>query len=196
MNNPYASPSSVISALATDDGEYQPRLFSFSGRIGRLRYLAYSIGIPMLILFPVAFIAGMLSAALGQSQEQSARLIGIGIIAAYIPVIIFYGATIKRRLNDMNQSGWIGLLMLIPLINIVFWLYLVFKAGTDGSNDYGQPATKNSTGVILTSLTLPLIALIGILAAISIPAYQDYVKRAKAAQAQQVVPQETWQQSQ
>lgn len=43
------------------------------------------------------------------------------------------------RCHDLNKSGWLLLLMFIPIVNIVFFLYLIFKKGTDGYNDYGAP---------------------------------------------------------
>jgi len=47
MENPYRGPQSEVGEPVE---RYQPvRIFSVSGRIGRLRYIAYSIGISMLI---------------------------------------------------------------------------------------------------------------------------------------------------
>jgi hypothetical protein len=41
MSNPYAAPDAVLSDVAEDE-TYEPQIFSVNGRIGRLRYLAYS----------------------------------------------------------------------------------------------------------------------------------------------------------
>ena len=60
----------------------------------------------------------------------------------------------------------------------MFW----FIPGTSGSNRFGAPPPPNSTGVILLALILPIIFVIGIVAAIAIPAYQDYATRARASQ--------------
>lgn len=43
-----------------------------------------------------------------------------------------------RRLHDLDLSGWWMLLMLVPLVNIFFALYMLFFKGTDGPNQYGD----------------------------------------------------------
>ncbi|HCY64883.1 MAG TPA: hypothetical protein DHV59_19100 [Oxalobacteraceae bacterium] len=79
--------------------------------------------------------------------------------------------------------------MLVPLVNLILALYMIFGAGTPAENRFGPRPAKNSRAVVICGLLLPaLIAVIGILAAIAIPAYQDYVVRAKAAQMQQARP--------
>ena len=40
--NPYSAPDAALDT--GQDDLYQPKIFSFSGRIGRMRYLAYGIG--------------------------------------------------------------------------------------------------------------------------------------------------------
>ena len=50
----------------------------------------------------------------------------------------------KRRLNDLDKSGWWQLLYLVPIVNILFALYLLFWPGTKGSNNYGLQPAKNS----------------------------------------------------
>jgi Tfp pilus assembly protein PilE len=53
--------------------------------------------------------------------------------------------------------------------------------GVQGPNRFGNPPPPNTLGAILLALVLPLIAIIGIIAAIAIPAYMDYVERAREA---------------
>ena len=45
-----------------------------------------------------------------------------------------------RRLHDFNTSGWCVLICLAPL-GLLLIIYLMFKKGTDGVNDYGEPPT-------------------------------------------------------
>lgn len=42
-----------------------------------------------------------------------------------------------RRLHDLNGSGFWVILVFVPLVNIVFFLWLLIKKGTEGDNDYG-----------------------------------------------------------
>ena len=53
-------------------------------------------------------------------------------------------------------------------------------------NKYGLPPAPNSVLVVIGSLAMPLVAVLGIVAAIAIPAYQDYVQRAEAAETMQI----------
>ena len=87
---------------------------------------------------------------------------------------------VRRRLHDTNASSWWGLLFLVPLINFIMALYILFKAGTRGANDYGPAPSKNHPAMWLTLLPVA-IAVVGILAAVGLRAYQQYVERANAA---------------
>ena len=77
-----------------------------------------------------------------------------------------------------NRSGWWFLLFLVPLINLVMTIYVIFFSGTQGPNNFGPAPVANTLGVKILALTLPVIMVVGILAAIAIPAYQDYIMRA------------------
>ena len=68
-------------------------------------------------------------------------------------------------------------------------LLMIFKPGTQGPNQHGAQTPPNGTGVMIAGLALPILGFIGgILAAISIPAYQQYAERAKATQMQSTTP--------
>lgn len=176
--NPYESPKSNTSIPSTDT--YEPKLLSLNGRIGRLRYLAYGmiatlaaliiIGIAAAVLMPMVF---------GNSAEMSGNGPVILILLLYIPLIVISVILMKRRLNDLDRSGWWQLLAYIPLVGILFACYILFWPGTKGGNNYGPQPSKNSSIIIIGALIFPVI--IGILAAIAIPTYQDYVERAQQA---------------
>ena len=184
--NPYSTPQSPFDA---DEETYEPHVLSFDGRIGRLRYLAYSI--PWGLLTWVAFlvlgiVAAIVVPAFASGSEAAAGI--IGIVAALVMVVIAYIPVFglaKRRLNDMNQSGWLSLILIIPFVNFIFLLVLLFAPGTQGTNRYGPQPCENSGLVIVGALFFPLsfVAVIGILAAIALPAYQDYTVRAQITDA-------------
>lgn len=44
---------------------------------------------------------------------------------------------IIQRCHDLNKSGWFYLVLVIPVIGIIFALYLLFAKGTEGPNQYG-----------------------------------------------------------
>jgi|SRR5262252_1628341 uncharacterized membrane protein YhaH (DUF805 family) len=170
--NPYQAPRATV---ADTSEQYQPvKLFSASGRIGRARYIAYTVG----LWFVVQFAIGIAAAAFAVK--------GIGIVTGLlltiawgVLIVISFMLTIQRC-HDFNGSGWLALLVLIPLVNLMFW----FVPGTDGENRYGAPPPPNNTLVIVGALVVPIVAVVGILAAVAIPAYQSYAKRAQATQQQ------------
>ena len=97
--------------------------FSSKGRINRLAYFQYNVAligfmifgiIPLLIfIFPVGLLVLLL-------LVHSFACLGI------------------KRLHDMNMSGWYMLLELIPTVNFILSFILLFKKGTEGTNDYGK----------------------------------------------------------
>lgn len=145
--------------------------FSPSGRINRLRYWAHS----MLMIIPFYIVVGI-SAYLATSI--SPLFWGIAAIA-YIGLIAFSFILIIQRLHDLNKSGWLSLLAIVPLANIYLMILLIFFAGTPGRNDYGLPTPPNKTWHWIFALVMPVIATIGILAAVALPAYQQYTLRAQ-----------------
>lgn len=174
--NPYTTPDA---SLAVDTAEtYQPRVFSFSGRIGRLRYLAYLTGVYLVVaavIIPIMIFAGLGARASGLQDISIAT--GAFIIIGYIAILVLVFTFGKRRMNDLNRSGWWMFLFLVPLANFLLMLYMLLGSGTDGTNDYGAAPDKNSLGVKILGLVFPIIILVGIVAAVALPAYQDYVGR-------------------
>jgi uncharacterized membrane protein YhaH (DUF805 family) len=165
VSNPYSAPKVNTQAPLPTDGEPQEvKLFSIAGRIGRVRYIGYSIGLSVLIMA----LGGILAAATSMFV----------IVLAYIALIVMQVMLTIQRCHDFNTSGWLSLLMLIPLVNFIFW----FVPGTDGANNYGNKTPPNTTMSILLACILPLIFVLGIVAAVALPAYSDYTKRARAAQ--------------
>ena len=165
-SNPFAAPQAAV-ADRDDfaDTKFALNFFSPSGRIGRVRYLAYSIGLGLLIGC-IALLLGMFTTPI------------IGFVAYAAVIYVNIMLTIKRS-HDFNVSGWLTLLIFVPLANLIF----LFVPGTDGPNRFGRKTAPNgSTGVVLVVVLFVGIAVAGILAAIAIPAYQGYVQRANAAQ--------------
>jgi uncharacterized membrane protein YhaH (DUF805 family) len=180
-NDPYTSPASDLS-LENELIQYcETKVFSFSGRIGRLRYLAYL----MAFVFPFSFIFGLFSAAITGLNESSevGILSPILLIITNVGILVFSIILAVRRLHDIGWSGYLSILYIIPIANLILGLLLVFMPGNAESNEYGAPPPPNTLGVKVMAFLLPAVAIIGILAAIAIPAYQDYVE--KAAQTQQ-----------
>ena len=179
MTNPYNAPGATLSNPASTDETYTPSMFSVHGRIGRVRYWAYSFFSVFLFGIVVAIAVGVLTRASSGGQVGSIGKIIIGLLY-YIPMIFVTIVMAKRRLNDLDHSGWLAIIMLVPIVNFFFALYLLFASGSAGTNQYGPMPSKNTWVHVIAGFMIPIIAVIGILAAIALPAYQQYVQRAKA----------------
>lgn len=169
-NNPYQTPEGQ---LTTDDqGFGEIKFFSPSTRIGRMRYLSHGF---LFTLVSYLVLAIGVALALGVSA-----IFWVIVAVAYIAIIVFSVILMIQRLHDLNKSGWMCLILFIPLVNFFFLLYVIFAPGTKGANNYGLQPPPNKTwnwvlGIMMT--VVPLV--IGILAAVALPAYQDYVERAQ-----------------
>ncbi|PCH61274.1 MAG: hypothetical protein COC05_01675 [Gammaproteobacteria bacterium] len=184
MENVYQSPASEV--VGSEAAEYQPKVFAINGRIGRLRYIAYNMlfGIVSYVLLTVVVMiaAPMFVDVNSQAQSMSQVMKFAGLVSLpMIPYFIIFFILAKRRLNDLNNNGWLSLLSFIPFVGIFLLIYLLFWSGSKEKNNYGPKPAKNSILVILGGILAPilLIGFVGVIAAIAIPAYQDYVERVK-----------------
>lgn len=180
--NPYATPASDVRNAGQE--EYGTvKFFSVSGRLGRLRYIAYTMALILIAWLGGSLLGGILvavTAGAGEGAAMGATIIGVVII--YATMIIGSFMLAIQRVHDFDTSGWITLLFLVPLVNMIFGLILWFIPGTNGENRYGKKTPPNTTGVTVMALLVPIfIVVVGILAAIAIPQYNEYAKRAQEA---------------
>ncbi|MDS4032252.1 MAG: DUF805 domain-containing protein [Candidatus Contendobacter sp.] len=177
-SSPYQPPRGAITPTTpTQYGEIHP--FSHRGRLGRVRYIGYSVGLGLLINL-LAAGWGALAALSGDQGKMGPFAVGGLILLAALAVALSVLLTIQR-LHDFDASGWWSAFALVPLANLVLYLTLLIMPGTQGANRFGDPPPPNTTGVILLALVVPLVFVIGILAAIAIPAYQNHAETARAA---------------
>ena len=173
--SPYTSPQSSVAEEVTEFSEL--KVFTTNGRIGRRRCRAWSL-YPMLIM-----LAGMILAALGFAITPVIG--GLLIFAAAITTLVVAVQIGVQRLHDMGWSGWLWLLSLVPIANLVIALLMVFMPGKEAANRYGAPPPPNSQAVkILAIGCIVLGVLSGILSAVAIPSYQQYIEQAQQAQQQ------------
>ncbi|PVV06455.1 MAG: hypothetical protein B6D77_15770 [gamma proteobacterium symbiont of Ctena orbiculata] len=171
--SPYATPKAEILSNQEEFGSIN--ILSAKGRIGRLRYIAYTIGITLLCYLIMGGLSGLFAATL---SEDSVGLLILPITALGIGAMFFINIVLTiQRCHDFNMSGWLSLSLIIPLVPLIFW----FIPGTVGANKFGLQPPPNRGGVLIIAIIFVMILVLGILAAIAIPAYQDYLARATAA---------------
>lgn len=171
--NPYSAPDA---ALETGfDETYSPSIISFQGRIGRMRYLAYSIGVSLVTMIVMMVVMPLLGASMlmvGGSGPEGLSIVSMLFVGVfYVVTIVFSVMFAKRRLNDLNRSGWWFLLFLVPVVNLLLAIYLIFFPGSQGNNNFGPAPAANSVGVLILGWSLPVLFVLGIVAAIAIPQF-------------------------
>lgn len=210
MNETFQTPPAPISddskLLTNGDKPWSPK-----GRFGRLSYLAWLFVVGSAIGATICVFFGIFAASGGfHSGQGHLGLIVGGIAGVILYIAMIYSSIIFgiRRLHDVNRTGWLMLIQLLPfaggvlsalhigaafmmtsiVVSLVFGLYLIFAKGTDGANDFGAqrptPQWEKVMGWVYIVMVFGL-ALVGGLAAISIPAYQSYVKKAHATEQSQ-----------
>lgn len=166
-DNPYSAPGAELGGGQSE--LYMPSIFSFNGRIGRLRYMAYGIGSYLLLMMVMIPVVGTSALTGGEEAMSTFAMIAMGII--YIAMLVAGVAFAKRRLNDLNRSGWWILLSIVPLVNLLFTIYVIFFPGTESDNDFGAAPAANSLGVQILGWMMPVLFVLGITAAVVMPQF-------------------------
>ena len=147
-SSPYTAPSADTDLVTNSAADtYEPKVFALKGRIGRLRYLAYSWLYGFILVcawFPLVLLFGISILGFGSLNPDLGVILGLLVVAAaYIISISAFAILAIRRLHDLNKTGWLLLVFFIPFINMIFALYLIFAPGTKGTNDYGFQPSQN-----------------------------------------------------
>ena len=89
------------------------------------------------------------------------------ILPVFVGMMAYTFGYARRRLNDLNQSGWLSLILLVPLVSFFFGLYMLFSRGTGGSNNYGPMPTENSTSVIAIAWLIPALVILAFIVVVN-----------------------------
>ena len=110
------------------------KFFTTEGRLNRLQYLKYMI-ILALVLGGTKFTMSCMATLL--TGDPNGTL--VMIITAILAVIAGTGNVmlIIRRIHDLGKSGYFALIAFIPVIGIIFSIYLFCAPGQVGWNQYG-----------------------------------------------------------
>ena len=171
--------TSFVTLTEMHEGFNNRRFFDWHGRVSHVQFLAYStfnaLIALMLVALPFVMIGGFQGMVNASSEQLPMSLLGASSVGV---AVLFYLqlAVSKRRFNDLNKTGWLALLMLVPGMNILVYLYLLAVKGSEGANYYGlpaRPATQLKT-VLMVLIPLLVISLIGLLTQIVVPSYHSY----------------------
>lgn len=116
------------------------RYFDFSGRSRRMEYWMFA-------LFQV-LVGAVISALFGVNTYQVGATVGFnsaltgtgGLLQNVFGLISFIPglAVAVRRLHDQDRSGWLLLLIFLPILGWFALFVLMLLSGTKGPNKYGM----------------------------------------------------------
>ena len=103
----------------------------FNGRAKRPEYwwFVLFLFVAQILLIVVSFLMAIIL------NVFSGFLILLLSLATIFPLL----AAGSRRLHDMNKSGWMQLLWLIPILGWIYLIYLLAQPSDAGDNQYGSP---------------------------------------------------------
>ncbi|MCX4026830.1 DUF805 domain-containing protein [Endozoicomonas sp. SM1973] len=150
QQNPYLSPkTNVISK--TEEVSVIPKFFGYKGRINRLRYFVYNFlfsfataFISLFAFIPISIIAALSGGSSGAAMAMGGFSIFLYIAVCLVSLVYFITISI-RRCHDLNKTGWLTLLMAIPVVGFFLYLYLLFAKGTEGANRWGAEVIPSPT---------------------------------------------------
>jgi uncharacterized membrane protein YhaH (DUF805 family) len=124
----FSAPMASLSPIDYVKRAYTEHYANFSGRARRAEFGWFILSVWLLsfILSTLGEVSGVFSLITG--------IFWLGTIVPYLAVAV-------RRLHDMNLSGWMMLIALIPLINFIFFLVVIFSDSSRAANKWG-PSPK------------------------------------------------------
>jgi len=127
----------------------------FAGRLDRLSFLNAS-----LLGTVISYLGMMVMLKTGK----------IGLLAPFVLFsLVYYFRCLALRLHDTNRSGWLSLILLVPLLGFILALIMLFIPGTPMDNDYGPQPDNSIKRQWLVALVLA-IGVVGLNKSISDPA--------------------------
>ena len=118
---------------ADKEAVFKELFFTSKGRLNRKSYICRSIFLS-LVLGIIQLILELATAAI----EALELLFAVMILALCIFGFVAGIMMLARSLHDLDKSGWWMLLLFVPLVNILFYIYILFFKGTEGPNQYGE----------------------------------------------------------
>ena len=131
-----ARPANMMSFMDATKSCFQ-QYVGFSGRASRSEYWFFYLS------FVVAAI-GMLVLTIVSAfvLDALAGLMGMLTMVAYLAFILPFISVSVRRLHDLGKSGWMFLVVLIPIVGGILLLVWFVSDGQAHDNAYGAVPTN------------------------------------------------------
>ncbi|WP_307979018.1 DUF805 domain-containing protein [uncultured Phascolarctobacterium sp.] len=118
---------------ADKEAVFKELFFTSKGRLNRKSYIYRNFFLSF-VLNIIRIILAVLAAYIDALELLFTGLLYVSGIFGFVASIMM----LARRLHDLDKSGWWMLLLFVPLVNILFYIYILFFKGTEGPNQYGE----------------------------------------------------------
>jgi uncharacterized membrane protein YhaH (DUF805 family) len=120
------------------------RYAQFSGRASWAEYwwfFLFLVLLAALLYLCVAVVAASANSD-GAAKTIGALLLGVSLVLVlwFLFLIVPVFAITVRRLHDTERTGWWAVLLVVPLLSIIVFLFCLLP-GNDSANKYGPPST-------------------------------------------------------
>jgi uncharacterized membrane protein YhaH (DUF805 family) len=107
----------------------------------------------------------------GFNAQSMSEMKGSMAVVVLVYALIVFGSFVlaRRRLHDLNKSGWHCALLIVPLVNVVMGFWLTFGRGTEGRNKFGPSPSPNSRALVTAAWILGLVWISLVVAAVVLP---------------------------
>lgn len=113
------------------------RYADFSGRSGRKEFWMFQL-LPLAIVVLALLVVGNSDGGLDTPAGLFAGILILALLGLMVPLL----AVEVRRFHDMNRTGWLVLLNLIPYVGSLIVYVVMFFEGTEGENQYGPDPAR------------------------------------------------------
>jgi uncharacterized membrane protein YhaH (DUF805 family) len=174
MDNPYKTPASDPQLPPAGEIDTSSPL-SPKGRFGRLSFIAWYMLVTILSYIAMGLLGGTTLFMETDPDRIALFFSGSGgVLYALLTIFttVLLVIFVIRRLHDVNTTGWLAMLLIVPLVNLFLLLYLLLKRGDEGSNRFAAARPTPGWEKVLgyTGTGLIVLGFIGVMMAIMFPA--------------------------
>ena len=116
------------------------KFFTTEGRLNLGRFFKYYIAVTIMGATATFVTSCMATLLTGDPNGTLVKMITVtwAVLATAGACMLMV-----RRLHDLNKNGAFFLVSFIPVVGLIFMVYLFFKEGTAGYNQYGADPLQN-----------------------------------------------------